>query len=103
MTDGHYQSYAELLQKTDWDRYGVVNGVAKDARCENCMVHCGYEPTASLGLQAQSGDTWKNIRYNFGPKPKPVSEGASVHAFNGVTSGNGHLTAAKQEAVVAAK
>ena len=33
--------------KSEWDEYGVVNGVAKDPRCENCMVHCGYEPTAS--------------------------------------------------------
>ena len=26
----------------------------RDPRCENCMIHCGYEPTASLGLQAQA-------------------------------------------------
>src|SRR5207245_1627678 len=45
MTDGHFSSYAELLEKTEWDRYGVVNGVARDSRCENSMVHCGYEPT----------------------------------------------------------
>src|SRR5437660_1794985 len=64
MTDGHYSSYAELLEKTEWDRYGVVNGVARDNRCENCMVHCGYEPTATLGLQAQRGDTWKTIKFN---------------------------------------
>jgi MoaA/NifB/PqqE/SkfB family radical SAM enzyme len=103
MTDGHYKSYAELLEKVQWDNYGVVDGVAKDSRCENCMVHCGYEPTASLGLEAKPGDTWKNIRYNFGIKPKPVVEGASVDVYNGVTSGNGHLTAEKAEPAVAAK
>ncbi len=101
MTDGHYKSYAELLEKVEWDSYGVVDGVAKDVRCENCMVHCGYEPTASLGLQAQTGDTWKNIKFNFGPKPKPVAEGADVQAHNGVTSGNGHLTGKKEEQAVA--
>lgn len=73
MTDGHYRSYQELLERTDWSRLGVVNGVAKDPRCENCMVHCGYEPTASLGLQAQPGDLWKTIRFNFGARPKPAS------------------------------
>jgi len=104
MTDGHYSSYAELLEKVRWDQYGVVDGVAKDVRCENCMVHCGYEPTASLGLQSKRGDTWKNITFNFGAKPKPVEEGRDVQAFTGVTCGNGHLTAgkkaeAKQEAV----
>ncbi|HEY5770919.1 MAG TPA: adenosyl-hopene transferase HpnH, partial [Terrimicrobium sp.] len=49
MTDGHYASYRELLEKTAWEKYGVVDGVARDKRCENCMVHCGYEPTATLG------------------------------------------------------
>jgi len=92
MTDGHYSSYAELLEKTEWDRYGVVNGIARDSRCENCMVHCGYEPTASLGLQAQRGDTWKTIKFNFGAKPKPTGRGSETVAFNGVTSGNGHIT-----------
>jgi len=98
MTDAHYSSYAELLEKTQWDRYGVVNGVARDSRCENCMVHCGYEPTATLGLQAQRGDTWKTVKFNFGPKPKPTGLGSEVLAFNGVTSGNGHLTGKRAEA-----
>jgi hopanoid biosynthesis associated radical SAM protein HpnH len=97
MTDGHYSSYAELLEKTAWDRYGVVNGVARDSRCENCMVHCGYEPTATLGLQAQRGDTWKTIKFNFGSKPKPSGRGSEVLAFNGVSSGNGHLTGKRAE------
>ena len=97
MTDGHYSSYAELLEKTEWDRYGVVNGVARDRRCENCMVHCGYEPTATLGLQAQRGDTWKTIKFNFGAKPKPAGRGSEVLAFNGVSSGNGHITGKRAE------
>ncbi len=97
MTDGHYSSYAELLEKTEWDRYGVVNGVARDSRCENCMVHCGYEPTATLGLQAQRGDNWKTIKFNFGAKPKPAGRGSEVLAFNGVSSGNGHISGKRAE------
>src|SRR5882757_3267578 len=78
MTDAHYSSYAELLEKVQWEKYGVVNGVVRDSRCENCMVHCGYEPTASLGRNAQRGDTWKNIRFNFGAKPKPTGRGNEI-------------------------
>ena len=96
MTDGHFNSYAELLEKVQWDNYGVVDGVAKDVRCENCMVHCGYEPTASLGLNGKRGDTWKNIKYNFGAKPKTIPEGSEVNAYTGVGSGNGHLTGKKE-------
>jgi MoaA/NifB/PqqE/SkfB family radical SAM enzyme len=92
MTDGHYSSYRELLEKTQWDKYGVVDGVARDKRCENCMVHCGYEPSATLGRCGQRGDTWRNIVFNFAPKPAPRPEGAHVDPFNGVSSGNGHKT-----------
>jgi len=73
MTDSHYGSYQELLEKTDWSRLGTVDGQARDPRCENCMVHCGYEPTASLGIGAQPGDMWKTIKFTFGPKPKGVN------------------------------
>jgi hopanoid biosynthesis associated radical SAM protein HpnH len=97
MTDGHYSTYAELLEKTEWDKYGVVNGKARDSRCENCMVHCGYEPTATLGLQAQRGDTWKTIKFNFGAKPQPAGRGSEVLAFNGVSSGNGHISGKRAE------
>src|SRR5215475_5994378 len=97
MTAGHYSTYAELLEKTEWHRYGVVKGIARDSRCENCMVHCGYEPTATLGLQAQRGDTWKTIKFNFGLKPRPAGRGSEVLAYNGVSSGNGHLTGKRAE------
>lgn len=95
MTDGHYPSYDEMLEKVNWEQYGVVDGVARDPRCENCMVHCGYDPSGALGTNAQPGDTWKNISYNFGAKPKPYLEGRNVKAFNGVTIGQGHLAEAK--------
>ena len=98
---GHYKSYADLLANVDWDKYGVVDGVAKDPRCENCMTHCGYEPTASLGLNAKRGDTWKTVKFNFGARPKPTGRGNEIAAYNGVTSGNGHLTGKRAE--VAAK
>lgn len=94
---GHFNSYAELLEQVDWNKYGVVDGVARDPRCENCMTHCGYEPTASLGLNAQAGDTWKTIKFNFGAKPKATGRGNEVLAYNGVTSGNGHLTGKRAE------
>lgn len=99
MTDGHFPSYADLLGETDWSRYGVVDGVARDSRCENCMVHCGYEPTATLGLNAQPGDTWANLTFNFAPRPKRRMQGASVEAFNGVSAGKGHKTGQVQKTV----
>ena len=44
MSDGYAKTYRELIETTDWDAYGR----GRDPRCENCMAHCGYEPTATL-------------------------------------------------------
>jgi len=44
MADGYAGTYKELLETTDWDAYGR----GRDPRCENCMAHCGYEPTAVI-------------------------------------------------------
>jgi len=44
MADGYAETYKELIETTDWDRYGR----GRDPRCNNCMAHCGYEPTAVL-------------------------------------------------------
>jgi len=93
MTDGHYPHYQEMLDKVDSNKYGVVNGVARDARCENCMVHCGYDPSGALSSNLR--DNWKNFRYNFSSKPAPYYEGRKVPAFNGFSIGQGHLAEAK--------
>ena len=93
MTDGHYSRYQEMLEKVDWNKYGVVDGVARDPRCENCMVHCGYDPSGALSTNLR--DNWKNLRYDFGAKPKPYYAGKSVNAFNGFSIGKGHLAEAK--------
>jgi hopanoid biosynthesis associated radical SAM protein HpnH len=42
MSDGYVQTFRELMEETEWDRYGY----GRDARCTNCMAHCGYEATA---------------------------------------------------------
>jgi hopanoid biosynthesis associated radical SAM protein HpnH len=44
MADGYAKTYKELIETTDWDSYGR----GRDPRCDNCMAHCGYEPTAVL-------------------------------------------------------
>jgi hopanoid biosynthesis associated radical SAM protein HpnH len=42
MSDEPYaQSYKELIEETDWSKYGR----GRHPKCENCMAHCGYEPT----------------------------------------------------------
>jgi hopanoid biosynthesis associated radical SAM protein HpnH len=48
MADGYAATYKELLETTDWGKFGR----GKDERCDNCMAHCGYEPTAVLATMS---------------------------------------------------
>ena len=47
--EGYAHSFKELIEETDWDKYGT--GV--NPKCADCMVHSGYEATAV-------DDTFKN-------------------------------------------
>lgn len=42
--EGFVKSYRELMDTTEWDKYGTGNY----EKCADCMVHCGYEPTAAM-------------------------------------------------------
>ncbi len=44
LNEGHYKTFRELLESTDWSNYGRASG---NPQCADCMVHCGYEPTAA--------------------------------------------------------
>ncbi len=43
--DGYAKTYKELVETTDWSKYGRHSG---NVQCRNCMAHCGYEPTAVM-------------------------------------------------------
>jgi hopanoid biosynthesis associated radical SAM protein HpnH len=96
MTETHYPTYQEMLAKVNWDKFGVdAKGCGRDARCENCMMHSGFEPTAALSSSPR--DSWINFKYNFGsrPAPYPSSPELTKTAYNGATIGKGHLAEAK--------
>jgi hopanoid biosynthesis associated radical SAM protein HpnH len=61
ITDGHCQSFRELMEETPWEKYGVGN----DSRCSNCMVHCGFEASALKEVGKNLSNLWRTIRWNF--------------------------------------
>jgi len=40
LQDGYADTFAELMQTTEWANYGTESG---NPQCANCMVHSGYE------------------------------------------------------------
>jgi hopanoid biosynthesis associated radical SAM protein HpnH len=59
ITDAHYKTFEALMTQTPWENYGHGN----DPRCEHCMVHCGYEPSAALGINARLADSFKMLTW----------------------------------------
>ncbi|MCH8006095.1 MAG: adenosyl-hopene transferase HpnH [Planctomycetes bacterium] len=43
LQEGYVDTFDELLNDTEWERYGRASG---NPKCQQCMVHCGHEPTA---------------------------------------------------------
>jgi len=57
LQDGYATSFRELMEETDWPSYGHASG---NPRCQDCMVHCGFEPSAvreTFGSMRGMGDT----------------------------------------------
>jgi hopanoid biosynthesis associated radical SAM protein HpnH len=58
MNDGYVNTYRELVETTEWDKYGR----GRDERCSNCMAHCGYEPTAVLATMSSLKESLRAMR-----------------------------------------
>jgi len=43
LQDGYAATFRELMDTTEWQRYGRRSG---NEKCQDCMVHCGFEATA---------------------------------------------------------
>jgi len=58
MNDGYVKTYRELVDETDWELYGR----GKDERCDNCMAHCGYEPSAVFATSRSLRQSLRALR-----------------------------------------
>jgi hopanoid biosynthesis associated radical SAM protein HpnH len=78
--EGYAQSFQELLDTTDWDAYGRRSG---NAKCQDCMVHCGYEPTAVNETFGSLGRLWQTAKLTiFGPQRVSAAELAAMAEFD---------------------
>ena len=64
--EGYTQTFQELIDTTKWENYGHKSG---NPKCSDCMVHCGFEPSAVL-------ETFGSLR-GFVQTAKMVLLGAS--------------------------
>src|SRR5271170_3254221 len=90
MTDAHHATFKEFIDNTPWEKYGR----GRDPRCEDCMVHAGYEASAVLGGNKKLGDTWKMLSWTLSGKMGGLlgepTERELQAKRNGHANGNGH-------------
>ena len=53
--EGYEPTFTRMMHNTEWDKYGT----GRNPKCANCMVHCGYEPTAVNDLFKHP---WKGLK-----------------------------------------
>ncbi len=58
-SDGYAQSFKEYLEETNWENYGRKSG---NSKCQNCMMHCGHEPTAAIDATSSLKNMLISIR-----------------------------------------
>lgn len=58
LQEGYVDTFAELMELTDWSRYGQASG---NPKCRDCMVHSGYEPAAVDYSLGSIRGLWKTV------------------------------------------
>ncbi len=58
-SDGYAQTFREYLETTDWEKYGRKSG---NSKCQDCMMHCGHEPTAAIDATSSLKNMLISIR-----------------------------------------
>ncbi len=59
LQDGYAETFAELIESTDWERYGTESG---NPKCANCMVHSGYEASAVDHTFRSFSGLWQTVK-----------------------------------------
>jgi hopanoid biosynthesis associated radical SAM protein HpnH len=59
LNDGYTKTFKQLLETTEWDKYGHKSG---NPQCADCMVHCGFEPTAAIDAVSSIKNMLVNAR-----------------------------------------
>ncbi|MAT14903.1 MAG: hopanoid biosynthesis associated radical SAM protein HpnH [Planctomyces sp.] len=73
LDEGYVDSFDELMAATQWENYGRASG---NEKCQNCMVHCGYEPSAVdatfRSLKGFAATAWLTMFGQWKTNPKPL-------------------------------
>ncbi len=85
LQDGYAETFQELLDSTEWEKYGTESG---NPKCANCMVHSGYEASSVNDTFSSLGGLIATAKAMFNRYVDPDAEQMleepvhPVHEFN---------------------
>jgi hopanoid biosynthesis associated radical SAM protein HpnH len=86
LQDGYADTFQELMQATEWEKYGTESG---NPKCANCMVHSGYEASAVNDTFGSLRGFWGTVKATFSSSYKDAEAEAMlkeevrpVHSYN---------------------
>jgi len=86
LQDGYADTFEELMQATEWSKYGTESG---NPKCANCMVHSGYEASAVNDTFGSLNGFWATVKATFSTSYTDVEAAAMlneefrpVHSYN---------------------
>lgn len=81
--EGYCESFDELMTTTAWDDYGRASG---NEKCQDCMVHCGYEPSAIAATFGSWLGFLKTVQWQLGipGRARDLADSGSINGTTGV-------------------
>jgi hopanoid biosynthesis associated radical SAM protein HpnH len=78
LQEGYAESFGDLIENTEWDRYGHASG---NPRCSRCMVHSGFEASAVDEAFSSFSGMREMLRASLlGPRLAPAADAAGSPA-----------------------
>jgi hypothetical protein len=62
LQDGYTDTFEELIQSTEWEKYGKEPG---NPKCPTCMVHSSYEASVVNDSFGSLKGLWATVRPTF--------------------------------------
>jgi hopanoid biosynthesis associated radical SAM protein HpnH len=73
--EGYCETFAELMESVDWSQYGHRSG---NAKCRDCLVHSGFEPSAVAATFGSLAGLWRTARLVLGPEEIPKDPSTQI-------------------------
>lgn len=70
LDEGYCNTFDELLGTTDWSAFGPASG---NPHCQDCAVHCGFEPSAVMATLGTWKGLWRTMRLLMMPPFRAAS------------------------------